>query len=266
MPEIEITNKKIFYKVKGAGTPVVLLHGFGEDGRIWNGIIKNLEKNYLVIVPDIPGSGRSQMLEGEVTLVDFAEIILKITQKEIGRNKRFNLIGHSMGGYISLAFAKKYPGLIRSLGLFHSSAFADDEDKKQKRQKSIRFIKKNGPLEFLKTSIPGLFSDISKAKYPIFSEKLIALAETISQEALIQYYKAMTMRVDTTMVLKTATFPILFILGKYDEAVPLDVGLKQCYLPSISSVHILKSSAHMGMWEQPKKSISILNNFLMNFS
>ncbi|MEO5501012.1 MAG: alpha/beta hydrolase [Ginsengibacter sp.] len=266
MPVIEITNKKIFYKVKGAGTPVVLMHGFGEDGKIWNGIVKNLEKNYLVIVPDLPGSGRSQMLDGEVNLVDFAEIILKITQKEFGRNKPFNLIGHSMGGYISLALAKKYPSIIRSLGLFHSSAFADDENKIKKRQKSIRFIKKNGSLEFLKTSIPDLFSEISKAKNPNFPDKLMHIASSILPNTLIQYYEAMIRRSDTTSVLSTATFPVLFILGKYDKAVPLDLGLKQCHLPSTSSVHILESSAHMGMWEQPKKSIGILNAFLQEFA
>lgn len=266
MTVIEVDHKKIFYKVKGAGTPVVLLHGFGEDGKIWNGILKNLEKNYLVIVPDLPGSGRSQMLDGEVQLLDFAEIILKITQKEFGRNKPFNLIGHSMGGYISLAFAKKYPALIKSLGLFHSSAFADDEDKIKRRQKSIRFIKKHGALEFLKTAIPDLFSKISKAKDPNFPEKLIDIASSILPEALIQYYKAMINRPDTTSVLKSAAFPVLFILGKYDKAVPLEAGLKQCHLPSISSVHILETSAHMGMWEQPKKSIAILNNFLKEFT
>lgn len=266
MPVIEVAGKSIYYKVAGKGAPILLLHGFGEDGSIWNGIVKNLQKNFLVIVPDIPGSGRSAMLDGDVSLVDFVEVILKITQKEIGRKKPFNLIGHSMGGYISLAFAKKYPTLIKSLGLFHSSAFADDSDKINKRQKSIRFIKKNGSSEFLKTSIPDLFSEISKSKNPQLPGKLIDIAASILPEALIQYYKAMIIRADTTSVLKSATFPVLFILGKFDKAVPLEAGLKQCHLPSISSIHILESSAHMGMWEQPKKSIGILNNFLREFA
>lgn len=266
MPVIEVADKSIYYKVAGKGAPILLLHGFGEDGSIWNGIVKNLQKNFLVIVPDIPGSGRSEMFDGDVSLVDFSEVILKITQKEFGRDKPFNLIGHSMGGYISLAFAKKYPKLIKSLGLFHSSAFADDSDKIKKRQKSIRFIKKNGSKEFLKTSFPDLFSEISKAKNTQLPGKLINIAAPILPEALVQYYKAMINRPDTTSVLQLATFPVLFILGKYDKVVPLDAGLKLCHLPSISSTYILESSAHMGMWEQPKKSIRILNDFLTEFA
>ena len=266
MPVIEFDNKKIVYKVSGKGTPVLLLHGFGEDGSIWNGIVKNLQKNYLVVVPDIPGSGRSEMLDGDVSLVDFAEVILKISQKEFGRNKSFCLIGHSMGGYISMAFAKKYPKLIKSLGLFHSSAFADDRDKNKKRLKSIAFIKKNGAMEFLKTIIPDLFSEISKVKNLQLPGKLINIAAPILPKALVQYYKAMINRNDTTSVLQSATFPVLFILGKYDKVVPLGTGLKQSHLPSISSVDILESSAHMGMWEQPKKSIGILNDFLGEFA
>ncbi len=165
-----------------------------------------------------------------------------------------------------MAFAKKYPTLIKTLGLFHSSAFADDEDKIKKRLKSIRFIKKNGSIEFLKTVIPDLFSKKTQVTNPGYPGKLLEIASSISAEALIQYYKAMINRPDTTNVLRSATFPVLFILGKHDKAVPFDAGIKQCHLPAISSVHILESTAHMGMWEEPIKSIRILNEFLNEFS
>ncbi|MBS1738160.1 MAG: alpha/beta hydrolase [Bacteroidetes bacterium] len=262
MPQLDVATKTIFYKKTGQGVPVILLHGFGEDSRIWNGVVKSLKKKYLVIAPDLPGSGHSQMLDGEVDLLNYAEVILKVIQEEIGHRKKFHLIGHSMGGYISLALAKKYPDYIKSLCLFHSSSFADDAEKIKKRQKSIQFIKKNGSRKFLETTTPDLFSEISKAKNPHLPAKLTDLAASILPEALTQYYRAMINREDTSTVLQSAKFPVLFLLGKYDKAVPLEAGLKQCHLPAISAVHILKSSAHIGMWEQPQKSIGILNTFL----
>ena len=209
------------------------------------------------------------MLEGEISIEDYAGVVkaivdIEITgkQKDDGGKNLFTLIGHSMGGYITLAFAEKYPELLNAFGLFHSTAYADDDAKKETRRKGIEFIKNNGASAFLKTTTPNLFSEKTKKENPELVEKLIDQSKDFSSESLIQYYEAMIQRPDRTSVLKSFQQPILFIIGKHDTAVPLQSSLEQCYLPSISHIHILQNSGHMGMWEEKDKATEILLNFL----
>lgn len=268
MPHILFQNKKIFYRKEGKGKPVLLLHGFGEDGNIWNKQIEILKKNYCLIIPDLPGSGQSEMLDGNCTLEDYAEVVKAIADEIIFQKEnqhQFCLIGHSMGGYITLAFAEKYPGILNSFGLFHSSSFADDDQKIEIRKKGIDFIKKNGSEAFLKTAIPNLFSEQTKKMRPVLIEQLLNISKNISPEALIQYYEAMITRPDRTSVLRSFSKPILFIIGKYDTVVPLHSSMQQCHLPAISSVNILQYSGHIGMWEEEELSNLCIEKFLTDF-
>jgi len=260
---IVFNDSKVYYRVIGNGKPVVLLHGFAEDSAIWDDLIgsKEFPTNYSVILPDIPGSGRSQLLAGtDISIGTYAECLKAILDKE--SITECTLIGHSMGGYISLAFAEKYGSMLNRLGLFHSSAFADDEEKKASRRKAIEFIKDKGPLAFLKTSLPGLFTDGFKQQHPEVVEALIERGKAFTGEALIQYYNAMINRPDTTEVLKTFPHPILFIIGEKDIAIPFEASLKQCHLPKISDVNILSDVGHMGMLEETDKCAGFITAFL----
>ena len=269
MATIQFKNKKLFYRTEGKGKPVMLLHGFGENGNVWNEQIDTLKENNFLIVPDLPGSGNSEMLDGEVLIKDYAEVIKALADDIILRNeengtRQFSLIGHSMGGYITVAFAEKYPDLLSSFGFFHSSAFADSSEKKETRKKGIEFISKHGTEAFIKTLALNLFCNKSKNEKPELLSKLIELGKSISSEALIQYYQAMMARPDRTLVLKTFEKPILLIAGKSDSVISIEDSLEQFKMPSISSVHILKNSGHMGMWEETALSNSILKDFLKN--
>ncbi|MBK7375227.1 MAG: alpha/beta fold hydrolase [Chitinophagaceae bacterium] len=108
------------------------------------------------MVPDLPGSGKSGVISSQsaVGMEEYAEIIKAILVEE--KIEKSTMLGHSLGGYITLAFAEKYPGMLNSFGLVHSTAFADSEEKKAARLKSIEFIKKYGAYDFLRTTIPGL--------------------------------------------------------------------------------------------------------------
>lgn len=266
MPFIEYKHKKIFYRIEGEGRPVLLLHGFAENGNIWNRQINGLKEKHLFIIPDMPGSGNSEMLEGEVFLEDYAEIIKVIFDEIISKkHSQFCMIGHSMGGYITLAFAERYSEILNSFGLFHSSAFADNAAKIATRKKGIEFIQKNGTAAFLKTSIPNLFAEETKLKKPELIQQLFNLAKDISPAALIQYYQAMMARPERVSVLETFKKPVLFMIGKNDTAVPLDASLQQCSIPVISIIHILENSGHMGMWEEEKHSNKYMDKFLSDF-
>lgn len=264
MKEIIYKNKSLSYKIGGTGKPVMLLHGFAETRTVWDHQFNKLKENFLVIAPDLPGSGNSEMLEGNVTTEDYANVIKAIADAEsIGvKSKKMALVGHSMGGYITLAFAEKYPEYLNGIGLFHSSAYADDIQKKETRKKGIEFIKNYGAGAFLKTATPNLFSEKIRKNKPALLDSLLNLSSNFSAAALIQYYYAMIRRPDRTATLKSFQEPVLFAIGKDDNSIPLRASLDQCHMPAISFIHILQHSGHMGMWEEPDTSDRILLDFL----
>jgi len=253
---IPCNSSKIFYRVVGNGKPVVLIHGFAEDGEIWNNQIDFLKDYFKLIIPDLPGTGKCELIE-DMSIEGMAELIKVIIAEE--NISQVILIGHSMGGYITLALAEKYPELVSSFGLCHSSAFADNEEKKAARLKSIEFIKNNGAYEFLKTSIPGLF--LAPENYKPCTD-LIEKGKQFTPETLIQYYLAMIARPERIEVLKTFNGPVLFIIGEHDKAIPFEQSMQQCHLPLQSHIHILRNSAHMGMWEETDKVNTALLQFL----
>ena len=260
-------SAQIFYRTIGKGKPLILIHGFAEDGDVWKNQIEFLKDHFTVIIPDLPGTGKSDMIAG-MSILGMADVIKEILIIELSKFalQQAVLIGHSMGGYITLAFAENYPTLLNAFGLVHSTAFADSEEKKLARLKSIEFIKANGAYEFLKTSIPGLFwrqdgSNSSDAYIKALTEK----AKNFSSEALAQYYQAMINRPDRTAVLKDFNGPILFIIGEHDMAVPFQQSLQQCYLPVRSHINILRNSAHMGMLEEAGRVNQIFIDFVNQF-
>ncbi|MBN8857885.1 MAG: alpha/beta hydrolase [Sphingobacteriales bacterium] len=255
----------ISYRVTGRGPDVVLLHGFGEDGSIWKFQEAFLAPYFRLFIPDLPGSGRSPFLPMNSTppagiISSYADIIKKIIEKEAVQHCA--LIGHSMGGYIALAFAAKYEDMLAGLGLVHSTAYADTAEKREARSKGIAFVQKHGAQEFLKQSIPNLFGDAFKAGQPEAVQELIDKAANFSVAALVQYYGAMMERPDSTVVLKNIKKPVLFIIGEEDKSVSLQDSLNQCYLPVLSLINILPRVAHMGMWEMKDRTNATIIEFL----
>ena len=255
--QVSVNGKNIFFRQTGDGDPVILLHGFGEEGTVWNRQFDALNQ-FQLIIPDLPGSGQSELTD-DMSIEGMAKTISDF-MKAIGL-RQCKLIGHSMGGYVTLAFVEAYSSMLTAFGLFHSTAYPDSEEKKETRRKGIEFIKKHGAFEFLKTAIPNLYSPITKEQQPALVQEQIEASHEFKSEALIRYYQAMIDRPDRIHVLKETKLPVLFIMGKYDTAAPMEDGLKQCYLPSNSDVHLLVSSGHMGMREESANS----NRFLLDF-
>jgi pimeloyl-ACP methyl ester carboxylesterase len=218
----------------------MLVHGFGEKGNVWDKQVDHLKNKYQLIVPDLPGSGRSELID-DMSMEGMAEVLHSIIHEE--NIDKCTVIGHSMGGYITLALVESYWNHVNAFGLFHSSAFPDTEEKKHTRKKGIEFIKQNGAFEFLKTSTPNLFSPNSKELISNSINDFIKSLDDLTSEALIAYYEAMMKR------------PV---------AVPLNDMLKQCHLPEKSYFHVLKNSGHMGMMEETENANRILEDFLAN--
>ena len=258
--KLSYQDNNLHYNEFGSGQPVILVHGFAEDARIWSEQIKSLQKKYRLLVPDIPGSGASPYNDKLASIEDLAETIKFILDKE--QIKETVLIGHSMGGYIALAFAEKYPQNLLGLGLFHSTAYPDTEEKKLARKKSIDFIRDHGAPEFIKSTMPNLFSANFNANQPARVSELISQYSSLSGESLIAYYKAMIMRPDRRSVLVKLRRPILFIIGEEDKAVPVQDSLEQTHIPELAFIHFLRNAAHMGMIEYPELTSDWLAGFI----
>lgn len=256
---ITFRNANLHYEIHGSGKPVMLIHGFAEDTTVWEQQVPSLQNDFRLIIPDIPGSGKSIMNNYGALVEDHAECIKAILDAE--NINSATIIGHSMGGYIALAFAEKYPLRLNALGLFHSTAYPDNEEKKDLRRKSISFIRQNGSAPFIEQSVPNLFSEHTKKQKPHLITELVERYSQFDPKALISYYEAMIERPDRVHVLKNLPAPVMFIIGEEDKAVPLQQSLQQCHIPSLSFIHISPETAHMGMLEDPVSC----NNFLIQF-
>lgn len=255
-------NKNIAYRSEGEGKAVVLLHGFGEDSNIFNEQIHFLKNYCRLLVPDLPGSGNSEMLDdsiNDISIDDYAECIYALLQQE--KIHSCIMLGHSMGGYITLSFAELFPKNLSAFGLIHSTAFADSEEKKQNRLRGIEMMETYGGYSFLKKTIPNLVAQPFKEKYAEKINFLIEEGKQFSNKALQQYYKAMMNRADKTSVLKNNPLPVLFVIGTEDVAAPIKDVLQQTHLPLSSYIHILNNIGHMGMWEATED----LNQYLLQF-
>jgi pimeloyl-ACP methyl ester carboxylesterase len=259
--ELVIEGKKIFYRIYGNGKQLMLIHGFPETGNVWKNQVENLKDKFQLIIPDMPGSGNSEMVE-DMSMEGMAKVLKAVIDNESVGPRSLTMVGHSMGGYIALAFAENYPQYLAGLGLFHSTAYADNEEKKATRRKGIEFMQQHGVAEFLKTSVPNMFSASTKADNQALVDNLLKEANNFSVEPLVSYYEAMMKRPDRTLVLQNTPVPVLFVMGENDTIIPLSDGLKLCSLPEKSYIHILRKSGHMGMWEEPDHTSEILEQFL----
>jgi pimeloyl-ACP methyl ester carboxylesterase len=266
MPFYTHHNTQIFYHDIGTGNIVVLLHGFGEDSSVFLHQIKALKNNFRCIVPDLPGSGKSNTLElsTTITINDYAHcidgLIASVSLQKI------IILGHSMGGYIALAFAKLFANKIAGFGLLHSTAFEDTVEKIDIRKRAIETINNYGAYSFLKTTIPLLFSQKYQQENLKNIIEIVEKAKQFNNTTLQQYYTAILQRHNSIAVLENATTPVLFIAGYNDTVVPLQQSLQQSYLPQQSHFYILKQSAHMGMLEETQTFNTILLQFCKHCS
>ncbi|MDH5476263.1 MAG: alpha/beta hydrolase [Cyclobacteriaceae bacterium] len=246
----------IFSKQSGSGDTVVLIHGFCETHAIWENIVPELEKTHHVVAIDLPGFGESDLKENEISIDQIGDQVYQyLIQLGI---KKCVMVGHSLGGYITLAIAKKSPDILDGFCLFHSTAYSDSLEKKMNREKSIVFIKKHGVAPFTNAFVPSLFAD---NEHPSIA-KLLHNAKQTSLETVLKYTNALKNRLDRTDVLKSFDRPILIVSGTKDMAVPLKDNIEQSALTKHGYFEKFKNVGHMGMYELPTESSTILTQFV----
>lgn len=249
-----------FYSDTGEGLPVVFLHGYCETSDIWSDLQQKLYRDFRIISIDLPGFGGSDLPEYTFSLKDIAREI-KLFLDSIGV-KEYILIGHSLGGYIALSFAMQFDENLLGLGLFHSSVFADDEEKKENRTKLMHYIGKNGVKTFIRTFIPSLFYKDNLDTQADVIRSLKKSAESTSPESVIEYARAMRDREGSEDVLAKFSKPVMFIIGEEDASVTLEKSMYQVTMPKNSHFLRLAKTGHMGMFERRDQTAQFIKGFL----
>jgi len=255
---IEFRGKKVSFESSGQGPAVVLLHGFLENRTIWKNFARRLSTSFRVITIDLPGFGESDHFADNLSIDDMAETVHAVL-KSVKVNSCV-MAGHSMGGYVTLAFAEKYPRMLRGFVLFHSHAGADSPEAAENRERTIAVVEKDHH-GFIKNFIPGLFDPANVKKFSREIAELGQMADKTPKEGIIAALRGMKIRPDRQHVLMNAKVPVLFIIGKNDSRVPLEVIMPQALLPAHSEVLLLDHTGHMGFIEAKEKTFSCIKSF-----
>ena len=239
-------NQPIHYEISGKGKAIIFLHGFLENLSIWKKYAEILSSNFCVIAIDLPGHGQTGILSNTHTMEFMAECVNQILiQHNI---EKCALIGHSMGGYVSLAFAEKYANKVAGICLFHSTAKADSNEKKLGRERAIAVVENNHTF-FISQAISSYFSQHNAKILKTEIEKLIEIGKNTTKSGIIAALQGMKNRVDRTHILSNPQIPFFFIVGKNDPILNFELSLNEIAIPDQCLTLLLEKAGHVGFIE-----------------
>jgi pimeloyl-ACP methyl ester carboxylesterase len=247
----------LYHQTSGSGNTIVLVHGFCENNTCFDKQVLLLNKRHFVVSVDLPGFGKSESIPN--TSMNSIADLLYLTLQKLNITKPV-IIGHSMGGYVALAYAKKYVASMSGIILLHSTALADSEDRKAKRMQSVDFINKHGVEPFVRNFIPPLFAQENNSEKII--DEAINQGLSCTKKGLTQALLAMKERNGSIDFIRTTHLPVGYIAGKEDAIIPLNDLLSQSSVLHNGMVTILENSGHMGMLEEPEKCAQAIANFV----
>jgi len=250
MDKMKINNLELAYVRRGKGTPLVLLHGFPLDHHLWDDIAPLLEDRFDLILPDLRGFGESTTVDAPYSMDDYASDIAGLLD-QLGIQKAV-IAGHSMGGYVALAFARLYPARVSGLALISSQVLADPPDRKEGRYKSAADVAEKGIGGVVEAMTSKFTSDA----------RLQTIARSIMEKqkpgAYIGALKAMAERTDSTSLLSTFKFPVMLVHGEADALIPVARAHEvKAALPDSYYVE-LKDTGHVPMLEAAKETAEAL--------
>jgi 3-oxoadipate enol-lactonase len=246
MEKINVNDIELAYTRRGRGTPLVLLHGYPLDNHLWDDIAPLLEDTFDLIQPDLRGFGKSTTVESPYSMDDYAsDIAGLLDQFSIQKTA---IVGHSMGGYVALAFARLYPERVSGLGLVSTQVLADPPDRKEARYKSAADVSEKGIGGVVEAMTPKFTSD----------ERLQRIAREMMERqqpaAFIGALRAMAERTDSSSLLSSFKFPVVIIHGEADALIPIDRARE--VKNAVPRAHLveLKGTGHMPMMEAKEET------------
>lgn len=233
---------------------LVFLHGFMEDARVWEHFTLRFSKSFSVYCPTLPGHGKTPLFFENPSMESYAEQVLTLLPPD----GRFVFIGHSMGGYVALALATLFPNRVSGIVLMNSTCFADSEDRKAERNRSIELMRKNYSL-FARSFVPFIFADAANPAI----DAAIQLALEQDPRGMIQSTLAMRNRVSRCHKNLGRNFPVLLVAGRHDKLI--DVSVMESIQENCPHVDVVwcESAGHMAFVEEPEICAEALNNWML---
>jgi pimeloyl-ACP methyl ester carboxylesterase len=259
MPFVSFQGKKVHYVEAGKGPVVVLLHGFLESIFMWENFVELWSENYHIIAIDLPGHGQSEVLDNIQSMELIAEAVNEVVQKLT--DEPVALVGHSMGGYVSLAFADLFPKRVKGICMFHSTALEDSPAKKKDRERAVKVIRMN-PAVFINEAIPNLFAPGNMVRLGSEIDLLKKEALKTPIEGITSCLLGMRDRSDKLEMIEKVDFPVLFVIGKEDPIIPYEKMLVQMNASKYIEALVLENVGHMGFIEAEKETREGIERFL----
>lgn len=224
LKQLVYKNTKISFTDQGKGTAVVLLHGFLENQTMWDNFVPELSKKHRVITVDLLGHGDTECLGYVHAMEDQADMLYALLLHL--KIRKVVLVGHSMGGYVALAFAELYPDYMKGLFLLNSTSRADSDERKANRDRAIVAVKQNYTA-FVRMSIANLFAEENRKRLADVIEKVKEQALKTPLQGIVAALEGMKIRKDREVILHFAPYPMQLVLGKKDGVLLYEDNIDQ---------------------------------------
>ncbi len=254
---ILVKNTSINFEVFGKGSAIVLLHGFLESSLMWKDIISALSKKYKIITIDLLGHGASEN-HGYVHSMNNQAEVAKAVLNYL-KLRKYILIGHSMGGYVALAFGLLYSKNVKGIFLLNSTALPDTKEKKINRDRAIKAVKENYK-SFVRIAVPMLFAEKNKTIYKKEIQEGIQDALRMNPQGIIASLEGMKIRKNLTNLYTSSNFPIHMIISKQDPALDYNSLISQTKNTKVTVSEL--PDGHMSYIENKTEVIKIISDFL----
>ncbi|MFO7575245.1 MAG: alpha/beta hydrolase [Bacteroidales bacterium] len=256
---IQFEGIKVSYRAEGRGMPLVLLHGYLEAAEVWEPLAERLSGDFRVIAVDLPGHGDSEV-RGDTHTMEFLASAVRAVLSDAGE-ERILLTGHSLGGYVALAFAEMFPELLAGYVLFASHPHADTSEAVAKRNREIAVVKAGKKNIMYPGNVSMMFAERNLRSMAAELRRSKRIASRISGEGIIAMLNGMITRPSRQSLVESGRVPLLWILGRHDLYFSPEKAIRDTRLPQNAEVAILENSGHLGFLEETERSAGLITGF-----
>ncbi|HPQ33703.1 MAG TPA: alpha/beta hydrolase [Tenuifilaceae bacterium] len=260
MGVVRTTIGEVNFSDNGKGKAVVFLHGYLESIEIWSDFVETFYKKFRVVLVDLPGHGKSTVNNDSVSMDEMANAVNEVLN-HLGISKVV-LVGHSMGGYVTLAFANRFPEKVKGIVLFHSHPNPDPPQKLASRLSDIEKVSSGFLAKIVEASIPNLYANENVKRFEEYVARSKSIALKTSAKGVVAALSGMVNRDDRNDVIEKISSPVLIIFGRKDNLIPSDAAEKIVQKHPASRVCWLENSGHMGFIEERNQATAAIASFL----
>ncbi|PRZ04832.1 pimeloyl-ACP methyl ester carboxylesterase [Isoptericola sp. CG 20/1183] len=233
----------------GAGVPLVLLHGFPLDHRMWVAMVDELPQGPRVIAVDLPGHGHSDLGQLPASLDATADLV-HATLREQGEGNAV-VVGLSMGGYVALAMAERHPGFVRGLGLVDTKSTADDDAARDGRLRVAAAVEATQTLDAVMGMPAKLLGPTSELERRSLYPTVYAWIRSQGLSGVAWAQRAMAARPDRTDVLRSFGGPVAVVVGAEDQVTTVDDARHMAGAARDATLAVVPNAAHLSAVEEP---------------